>query len=85
VLSGTPESIPKISDSGKEIVSHFCGDCGTTLWRDGENFGKNKIIKAGILDDVDALNNNKPAVELYTEKRVEWVPAVAGATQKPAM
>ncbi|KAI8626413.1 Mss4-like protein [Xylariaceae sp. FL1651] len=85
VLSGTPKTISKTADSGNEITSHFCGDCGSTIWRDGPSFGDNKCIKVGTLDDADALDKAKPGVELYTTERVSWVAEVPGAGQKPGM
>ncbi|KAI1087295.1 Mss4-like protein [Rostrohypoxylon terebratum] len=81
LLSGEPKTISKIGDSGNEIVSHFCGDCGSTLWRDGKTFGDNKVIKAGVLDDYEALNETKPLGELYVKHRVNWVPEVPGSVQ----
>ncbi|KAI0466545.1 Mss4-like protein [Xylaria cf. heliscus] len=85
LVSGTPKSIGKKADSGREIVSHFCGDCGSTLWRDGASFGDAKVIKVGTLDDVDALDKALPAAELFTEHRVSWVAEVPGAAQKATM
>ncbi|KAI0503413.1 Mss4-like protein [Xylaria bambusicola] len=85
LLSGTPKSIAKTADSGKEIVSHFCGDCGSTLFRDGVSFGDGKVIKAGTLDDINALDDAKPAVELFAAHRAGWVVEVPGAAQKAAM
>ncbi|KAF2417410.1 hypothetical protein EJ08DRAFT_600070 [Tothia fuscella] len=85
VTSGTPKSIGKTAESGKEITSYFCGDCGSTLYRDGESFGDLKIIKVGIMDDVEALAEAKPGVELYVAKRVSWVPETRGAEQKEGM
>jgi hypothetical protein len=37
-----------------------------------------RIIKAGILDDINILNNTKPGAELFAPKRIAWVDAVAG-------
>ncbi|KAI1763386.1 Mss4-like protein [Hypoxylon sp. FL1150] len=65
VLSGTPKTLTKKADSGKDITSHFCGDCGSTLYRDGPSFGDNKVIKVGVLDDPKALDEAKPDDELY--------------------
>jgi hypothetical protein len=48
---GSPKTISKVADTGKTITSHFCGDCGTTLFRTGDSFPGAVIIKAGILDD----------------------------------
>ncbi|KAI1205529.1 Mss4-like protein [Annulohypoxylon truncatum] len=84
VLSGEPKTISKVGDSGNEVTSHFCGDCGSTLWRDGPSFGENKVVKVGVLDDYEALNEAKPAGELFVNHRVSWVPEVPGATQKSA-
>ena len=64
------------------LSGHFCPDCGTTLFRHGEAFGGingMRIIKAGILDDVNIINNTKPGAELFAPKRVEWVAPLDGA------
>ncbi|KAL8766630.1 MAG: hypothetical protein Q9209_006647 [Squamulea sp. 1 TL-2023] len=70
VIKGTPKTYCKRADSGKTMTSNFCGDCGSTLWREGETFGDARIIKAGVLDDAGALNDAKPAAELYAVNRV---------------
>ncbi|KAI0427910.1 Mss4-like protein [Xylaria sp. FL1042] len=85
LLSGTPKSIAKKAGSGNEIVSHFCGDCGSTLYRDGASFGDGKVVKAGTLDDINALDEALPAVELFASHRVGWVQEITGAVQKSAM
>ncbi|KAJ9619944.1 hypothetical protein H2203_008219 [Taxawa tesnikishii (nom. ined.)] len=85
VTSGKPKVFSKTADSGNKIHSYFCGDCGTTLYRDGDSFNGAKIVKAGVLDDYAALNNAKPAVELYAPERVDWVVPVPGADQKQGM
>jgi hypothetical protein len=38
-----------------------------------------RVIKAGILDDVDIINNNKPGAELFAPGRVKWVAPLDGA------
>lgn len=81
LVQGTPKSISKTGDSGNTITSYFCGDCGTTLYRDGGLFPGKKIVKAGVLDDLDALNKAKPTTELYVKHRVDWVPETPGAQQ----
>ena len=86
VTSGRPKTIAKKGDdSGNEITSHFCPDCGSTLWRDGPTFGDGKVIKVGTLDDYDALEDQKPGIELYTPHRPSWVTKVGGADQKQNM
>ncbi|OCT53524.1 DUF636 domain protein [Cladophialophora carrionii] len=95
VTQGTPKEITKTADSGKSITSCFCPDCaararatGTTLFRYGDSFGGidgMRIIKAGILDDVNVLNQTKPGAELYAPERIKWVAALEGAGQIDAM
>lgn len=44
-----------------------------------------RIIKAGILDDVNVINNIKPGAELFAPERVKWVSSVSDAKQVDAM
>ncbi|KAH9993893.1 Mss4-like protein [Xylariaceae sp. FL0662B] len=85
ILSGTPKTYTKTADSGSEITSHFCGDCGSTLFRESSSSGANKIVKVGVMDDPDALAEAEPVAELFAPRRVSWVPEVAGSVQKTAM
>lgn len=84
-MTGSPKVFTKTADSGKKINSYFCGDCGSTLYRDGENFDGNKIVKAGVLDDEDYLEAAKPGAELYAPLRPSWQAEVAGAKQLKGM
>ncbi|KAJ4860691.1 glutathione-dependent formaldehyde-activating enzyme domain-containing protein [Trichoderma breve] len=85
---GEPKEISKIADSGKKIVNCFCGDCGTTMYRWGDGFGGKdgmRIIQPGILDDKSALDNLRPALEMFIEDRVKWISAVEGLAQHEGM
>jgi hypothetical protein len=83
--SGSPKEFAKVADSGATITSFFCGDCGTTLWRESPSFGTSKVIKAGIMDDLNLQNASKPVAELFAPERAAWQPAMGGAAQKDAM
>ena len=88
LVSGTPKEISKTADSGKSITSCFCQDCGTTLFRYGDAFGGvdgMRIIKAGVLDDVNVINSIKPGAELFAPERISWVQEIAGAGQVDTM
>ncbi|MCJ1360179.1 MAG: hypothetical protein MMC33_010182 [Icmadophila ericetorum] len=85
VTSGQPKTISKTADGGNTITSHFCPDCGSTLFRDGASFPGLKVVKVGVMDDVDALDQAKPGVELYTPHRVAWVAETPGAEQRKTM
>lgn len=39
------------------------------------------VVRAGIFDDSQILNEWKPQAELFTDRRVEWVQPVEGAAQ----
>ncbi|KAH7384665.1 Mss4-like protein [Pyrenochaeta sp. MPI-SDFR-AT-0127] len=85
VTKGTPKQHKKTADGGNEIISQFCGDCGSTMWREGTTFPGKKIIKAGTLDDTSILDNYKVNVELFTANRPKWVGTQDGADQKQSM
>jgi hypothetical protein len=78
---GKPKEITKTADSGKKITSYFCPDCGTTLYRTGESFPGQVIIKAGVLDDVNWPSENLPKGELFARNRLAWLPEIKGAAQ----
>lgn len=79
MTQGTPKAFPKVAKSGKTITSFFCGDCGSTLWRQSETYAGMRIIKAGTLDSDDALEiEAKPSTELFVENRIPWLPAIPG-------
>jgi hypothetical protein len=44
-----------------------------------------RIIKAGVMDDIDVINNSKPGAELFAPERIKWVSAVDGANQVDAV
>jgi len=55
VIKGTPKEYTKKADGGNSITSHFCGECGSTLFRSGQTFGDSKVVKVGVMDDTNAL------------------------------
>ena len=44
-----------------------------------------RVIKAGILDDVEVINSIKPGAELFAPERVKWVKPMDDAGQLDAM
>jgi hypothetical protein len=49
---------------------------GTTMYRYGDSFGGidgDRIIQAGVLDNLADINKNKPGLEMFIEGRVDWV------------
>ncbi|GAB7345835.1 hypothetical protein MBLNU457_4092t1 [Dothideomycetes sp. NU457] len=85
VTKGNTKTYSKKADSGNTITTHFCPDCGSSMFREGETFGSSKVIKVGTLDSPSAFQDYKPQVELYTPERVSWVSEINGAAQKSGM
>jgi hypothetical protein len=79
VTKGTPKVFATQGGSGKTMTSYFCGDCGTTVWREGEAFGDTKVLKAGTLDGENIIEvDSKPAVEIFVARRPSWLPPIEG-------
>ncbi|PNP54022.1 hypothetical protein THARTR1_05229 [Trichoderma harzianum] len=58
------------------------------MYRWGDGFGGKegmRIIQAGIIDDKSALDNLRPALEMFIEDRVKWISAVEGLAQHEGM
>ncbi|KAF4631785.1 hypothetical protein G7Y89_g6348 [Cudoniella acicularis] len=85
LVSGFPKTFSKTADTGKKITSHFCPDCGTTLFRTGESFPGSVIIKIGVMDDPEWPNKNVPKGELFAPERVKWIAPIKNAEQFPGM
>lgn len=83
--SGNIKTFTKKAENGNSIESHFCPECGSTLWASGAPWGDNKVIKVGGLDSKDALENWKPVFELYAPNKPTWLVNVEGAESKKAM
>ncbi|PTB44630.1 hypothetical protein M441DRAFT_131580 [Trichoderma asperellum CBS 433.97] len=85
VTTGTPKVFNKVADSGNIINSYFCGDCGSTIWRESANCGPNRVVKAGTLDDSRRIISTAVFdAEVFTRSRVEWVQSIAGVSQRVA-
>lgn len=84
-VMGTPKSYSTTADSGYAVTFWFCPDCGSPLWRDGEMVPDVRIIRAGTLENRRKRDDAKPAEELYTATRVDWLCAVPGVTQLTRM
>lgn len=67
-VEGKPEG-PK-----DKITSHFCASCGTTIYRTGEGFKGYVSVRCGTVDDEKFMDEGKPQVEFYEERRVGWLP-----------
>ncbi|KZV79536.1 hypothetical protein EXIGLDRAFT_846436, partial [Exidia glandulosa HHB12029] len=66
--------------SGNSMTNHFCGTCGSLMYRTGSGFPGMSIMRIGTVDDF-SLHDTKlrPQVEQFTKTRVSWFTGVEGA------
>ena len=81
--SGTLHTYTKTVESGAEMTSHLCANCGSTLYRNSTQYPGVVMIKAGCIDDFD-VEDGRPAVELFSRSHVNWVPEVEGVQHNHA-
>ncbi|KAI1141275.1 Mss4-like protein [Hypoxylon sp. FL0543] len=66
--------------SGSAMANHFCGVCGTLMYRVGAAFPGCSILRVGTVDDFSLHETRlRPRVEQFVEDRVGWFTGVAGA------
>lgn len=68
--------------SGKKMTNYFCSTCGTLMYRVGESFPGQSILRIGTVDDF-SLHETKlrPKDEIFTDSRVGWFTGVDGAVK----
>ena len=85
ILSGSLKTNARKAGSGNTITSHFCGDCGSLLYRTSDGYPGTMAIKAGCIDDDGKANADYvPDVEIFTRSRAAWMTPVKGAKQEIA-
>ncbi|EXF75057.1 hypothetical protein CFIO01_12485 [Colletotrichum fioriniae PJ7] len=84
-ITGIPKTFSTTANSGNTVTSHFCNNCGVTLWRDGPASDGLMYLKAGTLDDFNDQKSVTPMAEIFVSKRLSWLGPVPGAAQKLEM
>jgi hypothetical protein len=69
-LEGTYKVHVREGQEGRKIHRHFCPDCGTTVYSQGEKFPGICNIPVGAFADADFP---APLVSLFEESRHSWV------------
>lgn len=77
-LHGETRFFVDYGDSGLPSYRHFCPKCGSPILTKAENLPLVAIVKAGTLDDMEAVH---PQVEIYTDHAAGWLTAVEGTTR----
>jgi hypothetical protein len=78
------KSFPTIHESGMTLTIHFCSNCGSTIYKegDGDNFKGTVIVQAGTLDKGDLeLENVNVGAELWVKQRGAWLGDMKGVAQ----
>jgi hypothetical protein len=55
IVTGQPKPWRRLSPSGGEVISWFCGDCGGRLYGERQSRPESMTIRAGTLDDTSWL------------------------------
>jgi len=77
------KSYPTQHQTGMTLTIHFCSNCGSVLYKEGDAdaFKGTVIVQAGSIDDGVKLDNVKPAAELFVKQRAPWLGALGGTEQ----
>lgn len=80
ITQGTPKRFTTTADSGRTLMRHFCGDCGSPLYAYREVSPERYVVKAGTLDDSSGL---KITAHIWTKSARPWSHIDPGAEQMP--
>ncbi|KAE8358396.1 Mss4-like protein, partial [Aspergillus caelatus] len=83
LTSGSPQTYSMTHESGMNLTTHFCENCGVFLYKtaDSEEFKGGIIVLAGTLDDAEEFEKAKPEAEFFIKHRAGWWPGLGFATQ----
>ena len=76
MLVGKPSSFRLAGGSGQPHDVFFCARCGTTVWSRYRPVPWALFVRAGTLDDQDAVT---PDLHIFTRSKVLWLELPAGA------
>ncbi|KAH6853944.1 Mss4-like protein [Chaetomium sp. MPI-CAGE-AT-0009] len=72
--------------SGGLMTNHFCGTCGTLMYRVGERFPGLAILRTGTVDDFSLAETKlRPQVEQFVETRAGWQRPILDVPQAVGM
>lgn len=76
ILQGEPKGWHRLSPSGFEVTSWFCGDCGGRIYGSRKSRPQSMNVRAGTLDDTGWLI---PAGQIFMASAQPWIEPAAGA------
>jgi hypothetical protein len=69
-VQGETKTFNNQGDSGKNVASRFCPNCGSPIVTEPEMMQGLAIVRAGTLDDTSSLN---PTMQIYCDSKQNWV------------
>jgi hypothetical protein len=70
-ITGTPKIHKHKADSGAEIETYFCPDCGSQLFGRNSARTNSLSIRAGVLDQTSLI---KPSINIFLDSKIESTP-----------
>lgn len=72
--------------TGNDMANHFCGTCGTLMYRVSSGLPGMSILRLGTVDDFRLVETKlKPQVEQFIDTRASWLKPVEGVMQLDRM
>jgi hypothetical protein len=81
-IQGASKSYTKKGDSGNEVVSRFCPNCGSTILSEPAVMPGVSILRVGTLDDPSWV---QPSMEIYCDRAQPWVELGGDMKRFPGM
>ncbi|UQC79122.1 uncharacterized protein CLUP02_04601 [Colletotrichum lupini] len=72
--------------TGNDMANHFCGTCGTLMYRVSSGLPGMSILRLGTVDDFRLVETKlRPQVEQFIDTRASWLKPVEGVMQLDRM
>jgi hypothetical protein len=81
-VEGKTNTFSYIADSGGTVTSHFCPECGSTIFGKTTSFPQMMAIRLGSMDDSSAF---QPQMEVYMKRLRKWDHDLQGVPSFEAM
>ncbi|KAL7947495.1 Mss4-like protein [Trichoderma barbatum] len=82
ILQGTLKTYTKQAETGNDMTSYFCGDCGSTLYRTSTFSDKAVSVMIGGIEGLQTIEDCKADIELFVRNRPSWMTPIPGAQQE---
>ncbi len=69
IVQGKPKQYACKAASGRTLLRHFCGDCGSPIYSQRESTPERIVVRAGGLDDSSAM---KITANIWTRTARPW-------------